>query len=135
MICPRFLEQRPSCPTESLMWLDRQQSAFFLPFGEGKESFIDPRDIAACAVKVLTTSGHDGRIYEITGGEYLRFAQFTEKVSAAIGKQVSYQNIPEAAMRQGILSMGVPAPTADSLSCVFQFGSERQDLSSHVRRR
>jgi uncharacterized protein YbjT (DUF2867 family) len=84
-----------------LLWFDRQNSAIFLPVGEGKDSFIDPRDIAACAAKLLTTSGHDGRIYEITGSEHLSFAQLTERISAAIGKQVSYQNIPEEAMRQG----------------------------------
>jgi uncharacterized protein YbjT (DUF2867 family) len=37
-----------------LMWLDRKQSGIFLPVGDGKDSFIDPRDIAAVAVKLLT---------------------------------------------------------------------------------
>jgi uncharacterized protein YbjT (DUF2867 family) len=102
-----------------LLWFDRENSAFFLPFGDGKESFIDPRDIAACAVKLLTTSGHDGRIYEITGREYLSFAEFTDKLSAAVGKKVRYQDIPEETMRQGILAMGVPAATAESFLAFF----------------
>jgi (4-alkanoyl-5-oxo-2,5-dihydrofuran-3-yl)methyl phosphate reductase len=102
-----------------LLWFDRQNSAIFLPVGEGKDSFIDPRDIAACAAKLLTTSGHDGRIYEITGSEHLSFAQLAEKISAAIGKKVSYQSIPEEALRQGLLSMGIPAPTAESFITFF----------------
>ena len=99
--------------------VDRQNSAIFLPVGKGKDSFIGPRDIGACAAKLLTTSGHDGRIYEITGSEHLNYAQATDKISAAIGKKVSYQNIPEETMRQGLLGTGVPAPTAESFTTFF----------------
>jgi uncharacterized protein YbjT (DUF2867 family) len=102
-----------------LMWFDRENSAIFLPMGEGKDSFIDPRDIAACAVKLLTTPGHDGRIYEITGNEHLSFSEWAEKLSAAVGKTVSYQNIPEDTLRQGLLSMGIPEPTAESFITFF----------------
>jgi uncharacterized protein YbjT (DUF2867 family) len=102
-----------------LLWFDRQNNTLSLPMGEGKDSFIDPRDIAACAVKLLTTSGHDGRIYEITGPEHLSFEQWAAKLSAAIGKKVSYQNVPEEALRQGLLSMGIPAPTAESFIAFF----------------
>jgi uncharacterized protein YbjT (DUF2867 family) len=101
------------------LFFDRQNNAVSLPMGEGKDSFIDPRDIAACAIKLLTTSGHDGRIYEITGSEHLNFAQWADKISAAIGKKVIYQNVPEEAMRRGLLSMGIPASTAESFITFF----------------
>jgi uncharacterized protein YbjT (DUF2867 family) len=116
---PWTILQPGSFASNFLLWFDRQNSAIFLPVGEGKDSFIDPRDIGACAAKLLTTPGHAGRIYEITGSEHLSFAQWTEKLSAAVGKKVGYQNIPEEALRQGLLSMGIPAPTAESFLTFF----------------
>lgn len=92
-----------------LMWLDRKQGGIFLPAGEGIDTFIHPYDIAACAAKLLTTSGHDGLIYEITSAERLSFAQVADKISAAIGKKVFYQDIPEETARQGMLATGAPA--------------------------
>jgi uncharacterized protein YbjT (DUF2867 family) len=102
-----------------LMWLDRKQNGVFLPVGDGRDSFIDPRDIAAVAVKLLTTPGHAGRIYEITSSEFLDFAEAARKISAAIGKPVSYANIPEQAMREGLLASGLPAALAESMLTYF----------------
>jgi uncharacterized protein YbjT (DUF2867 family) len=98
-----------------LAWLDRKQSAILLPVGDGKDSFIDPRDIAAVAVRLLTTPGHDGRIYEITGSEWLDFSQAAQKLSTAIGKPVSYTNISEETARRGMLLSGIPPAYADSI--------------------
>jgi uncharacterized protein YbjT (DUF2867 family) len=102
-----------------LTMVDRQSRTISLPCGDGKESFLDPRDIAGCAVKLLTTPGHDGRIYEITGTEALTYTQVAEKLSAATGKKVAYQNIPEEALLKGFLSMGVHPPAAHSFIAMF----------------
>jgi len=102
-----------------LQMVDRQNSAIFLPVGDGKDSFLDPRDLAACAVELLTTAGHDGRIYEVTGGEDLTYSEIADKLSAAIGKKVTFQNIPEEAARQGLLASGLPAPVVESLVTFF----------------
>jgi uncharacterized protein YbjT (DUF2867 family) len=116
----RWTILRPTVFASNLfMWLDRKQSAIVLPAGDGKDSFIDPRDIAACAAKLLTTPGHDGRIYEITSSEQLSFAQVADKISAAIGKRVIYQDIPEETARQGMLASGAPAPFAEFILRYF----------------
>src|SRR4051812_22117534 len=83
-----------------LMWLDPKQTGVFLPAGNGRDAFIDPRDIAAVIVKTLTTAGHGGAIYEITGDEWQDFAQAAEKISDAIGRTIGYSDIPEADMLQ-----------------------------------
>jgi uncharacterized protein YbjT (DUF2867 family) len=102
-----------------LMFVARQTNTISLPCGEGKESFIDPADIAGCAVKVLTTPGHDGRIYELTGTEGLTYGQVAAKLSSAIGRKVTYNDIPEDALREGFLSMGFHTPTAESFIQMF----------------
>ena len=70
-----------------------------LPAGDGKDTPIDPRDIAAVAVKVLTTPGHEGKIYELTGPELLSHAEMVEKIAAATGRPLKYVDVPEATAR------------------------------------
>ncbi|HMF11722.1 MAG TPA: SDR family oxidoreductase, partial [Gemmataceae bacterium] len=78
-----------------LSWLDRKNNAILLPVGDGRDSLVDPRDIAAVAVELLTLPGQAGRIYEISGSEWLSFAQVAQRISELTGKQASYHNIPE----------------------------------------
>jgi len=111
---------RPGFWASNLLALfDRQTKTISLPCGDGLESFLDPRDVAACAVKLLTTPGHEGTIYEITGSEQLSYSQVAERLSAAIGHKVTYQDIPEDALLQGFLSMGFHAPSAESFVRMF----------------
>lgn len=66
-----ILRPGPFASNVKNFWGIRQRGGLFLPTGNGKDPQIDPRDIAAVAVKVLTTSGHEGKIYELTGPELL----------------------------------------------------------------
>ncbi len=58
---------------------------------------IDPRDVAAAAAAVLTTSGHAGRTYELTGGEAITFEEVAQAIAEAIGRPVEFVNVPEEA--------------------------------------
>src|SRR5437764_9809232 len=45
----------------------KSQGAFYQPFGpDVRLSFVDVRDNAAVAAKVLSESGHEGKVYELT---------------------------------------------------------------------
>jgi uncharacterized protein YbjT (DUF2867 family) len=102
-----------------LMWLDREHSAVFLPVGDGADSFIDPRDIADVAVVLLTTPGHDGAIYEITGPDRLGVGPAVRKISEATGHTVQYRDIPVQTARQAMLSQGTPESMVDSMLSYF----------------
>lgn len=102
-----------------LLWLDRVQGAVFLPVGHGKDTPTDPRDIAAVAVKVLTTSGHEGKVYELTGPEMLSYDEMVQKMAAAIGKPLKFMDVPEATAREGMLATGLPSAQADSMLRYF----------------
>jgi uncharacterized protein YbjT (DUF2867 family) len=108
-----------SWASNTLMLVDRQSNTIALPCGDGKDSFLDPVDIAACAAKLLTTPGHDGRIYEITGSEALSYAELAKKLTTATGKAVSYQDIPADVLLHGFLSAGFHPPTAESFIAMF----------------
>lgn len=62
----------------------------FVPAGKGRTSFIDVRDIAAAAVKVLTEVGHQNQSYEITGGEALSYDEVAHIFTRVLGKPIIY---------------------------------------------
>src|SRR5918999_147769 len=59
------------------------QGALYGMFGEGRVAFIDARDIAAVAAELLTSPGHQGASYTLTGPEALSAAEVAERLAAA----------------------------------------------------
>jgi uncharacterized protein YbjT (DUF2867 family) len=100
-------------------WRIKDRGGLFLPTGTGKDAPIDPRDIAAVAVKVLTTPGHEGKVYELTGPELLSYAEVVQRISVVTGKPFKFVDVPEAVWRQEMLSAGFPPPMVDSLLIYF----------------
>ncbi|HET7903256.1 MAG TPA: SDR family oxidoreductase [Candidatus Eisenbacteria bacterium] len=87
--------------------------AIYLPAKETKTPLIDTRDVAAAAVAVLTSEGHSGRIYDLSGPESLGFAEIAARIGKAIGRTVTYVDVPGDAAREALLSQGWPEFLAD----------------------
>jgi uncharacterized protein YbjT (DUF2867 family) len=102
-----------------LMWRVMEQGGLFLPAGDGRDVPIDPRDIAAVGVKALTMPGHEGKTYEITGPEFLTYAEMIRKVAIATGKSVAYVDTPEATVREGMLAAGINPEMVNSFTQYF----------------
>jgi uncharacterized protein YbjT (DUF2867 family) len=92
-----------------------REGKFYMPAGEGKVSYIDTRDIAAVAVEVLTTEGHDGKIYDLTGPEALSHREMAAILSEKTGKEINFVDIPEKTARQAMLSQHMPEQIADAM--------------------
>jgi len=63
-----------------------------MPGGMILEPIIDIDDIADVVVAALTTEGHKGELYEVTGPRLMSFADMANALSDAIGRQI--QHIP-----------------------------------------
>jgi uncharacterized protein YbjT (DUF2867 family) len=61
------------------------------PAGNGTISWVSRDDLADVATAVLTTNGHDGASYDITGSQALTLAEAAEEFSRATGLPASYQ--------------------------------------------
>jgi uncharacterized protein YbjT (DUF2867 family) len=61
------------------------------PAGEGRVSWVARDDVADVAVATLTGSGHEGRIYDVTGPEALTMVETAERLSAVTGRKISYR--------------------------------------------
>ncbi|MGW4522150.1 NAD(P)H-binding protein [Amycolatopsis sp. NPDC004378] len=90
-----------------------------LPAGTVTEPFIDVRDIADVAVKVLTEPGHAGELYELTGPRLLSFADAAAEISAASGRNVRYVPVSGAEYAAAAVAYGVPAEEVGALTELF----------------
>lgn len=68
----------------------RDHNEIALPVGHARTSFIDARDIAAVAARVLTEAGHTNRKYTLTGAEALDYDQVASKLSATLQRTIRY---------------------------------------------
>jgi uncharacterized protein YbjT (DUF2867 family) len=94
----------------------KAKGAIFQPAGNVAASYIDVRDIAAVAAKALTTAGHEGQTYMVTGPEAFTQAQIADLVSRVIGKPVKYVDVPRDAAKKAMLGSGMPEWQAEAIS-------------------
>ncbi len=92
------------------------QGNLYHAMGDGRLGMIDARDIADVAVEVLTSEGHAGKGYTLTGPESITYAQLAEQLSEVVGKTVKAVNVPVEAATQSMLDMGVPDWLAGALA-------------------
>ncbi|MEV7186340.1 NAD(P)H-binding protein [Kitasatospora sp. NPDC093102] len=101
-----------------------------LPGGDGAVSYVDARDVAAAAVAVLATDGHEGAVYTLTGPAALTHAELAEQLAAVAGRPVVYTALtPEQAL-DGLLAMGWEAWRAEGM--VELYGLYAAGLASAV---
>ena len=89
--------------------------AFYVAAGEARIAFVDVRDIAAVAAAVLTSEGHAGETYTLTGGEALSYGDVAERISRLLGAPVRYVGITPEQSRQAMSGLGMPAWQVDAL--------------------
>lgn len=106
------------------------QSAFYAAIGDAKVSIVDVRDIADVAVVALTQSGHKGKIYNLTGSEALTHTEMAEHLSTALGRQITFMDIPPADMREAVIGFGMPEWQADGL--LEDYAHYRRDEASEI---
>lgn len=88
---------------------------FYAAIGDAAISLVDIRDIAAVAAITLTQPGHENKIYDLTGPAAITHAEMAAYLSAATGQQISFVDVPAAAMRPALIQAGFPEWQADGL--------------------
>lgn len=81
------------------------EGKFFAAAGDASVSVIDVRDIAMVAAAVLTEPHHGGRTYDPTGPDALTHAEMAAHLSDAIGRRITFVDVPSEAMRCELASL------------------------------
>jgi uncharacterized protein YbjT (DUF2867 family) len=84
---------------------------------------IDARDIAAVAFEVLTGSGHDRKIYHLTGAEVLSFSDMLQQLGQILGRDLQLVRLSPEDYRQGMTSAGLPEWLID---CLMEMSEQTQ---------
>jgi uncharacterized protein YbjT (DUF2867 family) len=106
------------------------QSALFLPLEDAKLVPVDVADIAKAAFALLTTPGHEGKIYAMSGPQALSMGEVAEQISAAIGRAVRYVPITREERKQALLAAGAPSSSVDALD--VQAGERLKGMEATV---
>lgn len=93
---------------------------FYANAGDARISMVDTRDVAAVAAVALTESGHAGTHYDVTGPEALSYADVATKLTAALGRSITYVDAPDAAALQALLGAGLNEWFANALVGLYQ---------------
>jgi len=92
-----------------------------LPVGEGKTGFIDARDIAAVAAKLLVDDSRTGEGFTLTGPEALSHAEVAAIISEATGKTVAFADISPDELRPVLIGAGLPADYTELLLVLLSY--------------
>jgi uncharacterized protein YbjT (DUF2867 family) len=93
----------------------RAQGKVFSNYGDGKLPSVHPRDIAAVAVHALTSNGHQGKAYPLTGPEALSMSEQVKILEDAICRPLEFVPITDEAARKGMELAGMPSFLIDAL--------------------
>ncbi len=110
---------RPGAFMSNALWWRgtiERQGKVFSSFGDGKLPVVHPRDVAAVAVRALTTPGHEGQAYPLTGPEALGTGEQVRILAAVLGKPIELVPITDAAAREEMRAAGMPAYLIDALT-------------------
>jgi uncharacterized protein YbjT (DUF2867 family) len=96
-----------------------QEGRLYAPAGEARIAMIDPRDVGAAVAAVLSSGGHDGRTYLVTGPAAVTYRQVAEALSAATGRVVEFVDVADEDARKGMVEAGMPDFVARQICAVF----------------
>jgi NAD(P)H dehydrogenase (quinone) len=97
---------------------------------DGRIAAAPRADYAAAAVTVLTSSGHEGKAYELGGDQPFTLSELAAEVAKQAGKPVVYNDLPAEQYAATLQSFGLPEPFAKTLASADE-GIARGELETH----
>jgi uncharacterized protein YbjT (DUF2867 family) len=102
--------------TNSLAWAPeiRTGDVVRLPNAAAVRSPIDPKDVAAVAVRTLVDDGHADATHVLTGPEQLTEGAMVHVVGEVIGRTLRVDDVPPETARQELLDGGASPELAEA---------------------
>ncbi|MEU4132137.1 NmrA family NAD(P)-binding protein [Streptomyces wuyuanensis] len=111
----------------------RENGTIVLPFGAGRTSPVAVADVARVVATVLRDpSPHIGHVYELTGPRTVDMYEMAEEFSRALGRPVTYVDVPLDRWRAEVLAeAGLPPHTEQHIATMARLHREnRYDRAS-----
>ena len=118
-----FVLLRNGFYTENYVELARQAFAtgeVLTSAGTGRTASATRADFAAAAAEVLVSPGHEGKRYELAGGDPWTMHDFADAVGRIAGRVVHLRQVDAAEHLEALLGNGVPQPLAEMAVAIDQ---------------
>jgi uncharacterized protein YbjT (DUF2867 family) len=86
-----------------------------IPFAHRPAAPIDPADVAAVAADALTTLGHRGTAYQLSGPEVLTPTGELDILAEALGRSLHLAEPTPQQIRKGMRRGGMPEPVIEAI--------------------
>lgn len=109
----------------------KQERTIYEATGDGKRAYIDLRDIAEVAFRILTApQDHVGRCYSLTGPTAINYTQLANCIQQTIGQPVTYVALTTQQAQQRMEQRGLPGWAIETFLAYAQ--QQRAGLTSVV---
>lgn len=86
-----------------------EQGVLYGAATQGKISAASRQDYAEAAAKVLTSAGHEQKVYELAGSSSFTLAELAQTIGQVADKTVSYTALSAQQYTDALLAAGLPA--------------------------
>lgn len=118
---------RPAMYAQSLLIAaaDAASGSLDVPLGRSPIAYVDADDVAEAVQTVLTTDGHDGAVYRLTGPEAVAPEDVAQRLSVVLGRRVQYHDLPPDQAAELFCDAGLARADAEAYVELLQehFGS------------
>lgn len=106
-------------------------NVLYMPFKDGRLGMLDVRDIVESAYAVLTTEGHEGKTYRLTGPASISLHDVATALTTALGREITYTDVPPEMGIESMVGMGFPQWVAEGYVELFvNFANNGADLTT-----
>ena len=112
-----YMEVIPLFAGENLM----ESRAIYLPAEDGKAAYMARKDMAVLAAEILTGTGHENKIYEVSGERSYSFKEIASLITEVSGKEINYVSPSVEDFQATLESYGLSAP-AIAMTVMFAKG-------------
>lgn len=92
------------------------EGAFIGSASDGRISAAPRADFAEAAAVVLTSTGHDGKNYELAGDDAWTLAELAAEISLQTGRTIPYRNLPPFEYAIALAGYGLPESLAEAIA-------------------
>lgn len=126
------VEVRPTAFMEGLFLQTAKavatQDKIMAPFGKGKNSAIAAFDVARVIAEILSdpAAGHIGQTYHLTGPVSQDMDAVAREFSAALGRTISYVDVPLEVMKGQLATFGMPPHVVAHVATMAQLHQDNR---------
>jgi NAD(P)H dehydrogenase (quinone) len=93
-----------------------EAGTIYEPAGDGKTAYVLRTEMAEVAANILTSAGHEGKVYNITNEKSVSYYDIAKIISEVSGKNIKYISPTPEEFSKTMKGFGIPAPVVDVIT-------------------